>query len=66
VLAQIDAWRALLATDGRQFLREVLDGPVRFAADGKQYRFAGSTTTGQLIAALLGDSTLCGVPNGKR
>ncbi len=65
-LAKLEAWRALVATDGRQFLREVLDGPVRFAAEGNQYRFAGSTTTGQLIAGFLGDSYLSGVPNGIR
>jgi hypothetical protein len=27
------------AADGRQFLREALEGPVSFTPDGKQYRF---------------------------
>jgi hypothetical protein len=42
VLDLVTKWQALLSAnvaDGRQALREVLDGPIRFAPDGKQYRF---------------------------
>jgi hypothetical protein len=44
VLEQVQRWRALLTThvaDGRQPLREVLDGPLRFTPEGKTYRFEG-------------------------
>ena len=68
VLEKVDGWNRLLASrdtaDGRQALREVLDGPIRFVRDGRTYRFEGGTTTGERIAALLGLSTLCGVPSG--
>ena len=63
VLEQVSKWQALLTAnvaDGRQALREVLDGPIHFAPDGKQYRFSGHNTTGQFIAGLVGleNSTL--------
>ena len=69
VLEQVTKWQALLSAnvaDGRQALREVLDGPIRFAPDGKQYRFSGRDLTRQFIAGLVGveNSTLSGVPNG--
>jgi hypothetical protein len=66
VLEKLTGWRARLATDGRQVLREVLDGPLRFEPAGKEYRFDGKTTTGAVITSLIGDSTLFGVPNGIR
>jgi hypothetical protein len=64
VLAQVSSWRELLASNGRQFLREAVDGPIGFTPEGKQYRFGGKTVTGRLIGALIGDSTFFGVPKG--
>jgi hypothetical protein len=58
-----------LGIERRQFLREVLDGPIQFTPDGRQYRFAGEDTRGGLIAGLVGLSpgfTLSGVPTGNR
>lgn len=61
VLAQCARWRALLTEeieDGRQLLREVLDGPLKFTAGpGKQYRFSGNVMTGQLVAGLVSPKT---------
>jgi len=41
-----DRWRALLSSkhvqDGRQLLREVLAGPLRFVPEGRTYRFEGN------------------------
>ena len=64
VLAQVEHWRELLGSQSRQALREALDGPIEFVPEGKQYRFRGKTTTGQLITSLVISSTLSGVPNG--
>jgi site-specific DNA recombinase len=64
VLAQVATWRALVATNGRQLLREVLDGPLRFEREGKTYRFAGNVTTGRLIAGLIGIPPLMASPTG--
>ena len=66
VMERIAGWRTRLATDGRQVLREVLRGPLRFDPSGTQYQFEGGTRTGELITGLIGDSTLCGVPSGYR
>jgi hypothetical protein len=67
-MAQVETWRTLLTTsiaDGRQLLREVLDGPLRFAPEDQQYRFTGDVTTGPLVAGLVGlPPTLSGVPRG--
>ena len=46
VLAQMEKWRGLLKSDGRQLLREALDGPIRFTRDGSEYRFSGSLRMG--------------------
>ena len=66
VMEKIAGWRTRLATDGRQVLREVLHGPLRFDPSGAQYQFEGATRTGELITGLIGDSTLDGVPSGIR
>ena len=67
VLEQVTTWQALLTAnvaDARQALREVLDGPMQFAPDGKAYRFSGNDQRGKLVAGMVGleNSTLCGVP----
>jgi hypothetical protein len=51
-------WRTLLAThqvqDGRQLLREVLAGPLRFTPDGRTYRFEGEARVGAIVAQMAG------------
>ncbi len=52
VLEPVARWRDLLTThvaDGRQLLREVLDGPLMFTPNGKTYRFEGSADTEKLL-----------------
>ena len=64
-LAKVANWRGLegdLAAR-RHFLREVLDKPIYFRADGSAYRFVGVDRRGRLITDLVPGSTLCGVPN---
>ena len=59
VRERLDGWQALLATtrvaDGRQFLREALEGPLLFTPDGRTLRFEGSVRYEQLIAGAIGD-----------
>ena len=53
VREQLDDWRALLTTnvgDGRQLLREILVGPLRFTPEGKVYRFEGEAAVGRLLS----------------
>jgi site-specific DNA recombinase len=58
VLEQLNTWRALLATkhvqDGRQLLREALAGPLRFAPEGRTYRFEGDIALGGMLAQIAG------------
>jgi hypothetical protein len=57
VLAHVERWRALLTeqvADGRQLLREVLEGPLKFRPEGRSYRFEGTVRTGRLVAGLVG------------
>jgi hypothetical protein len=58
VQAQVAAWRALVGSavvsDGRQLLKEMLEGPLRFTPEGKTYRFVGPVATGRLIAGIVG------------
>ena len=56
-------WRSLLTRqtqDGRQLLREILDGPIRFMPDGKMYRFHGKAALGKLLAGVV--TNVSGVP----
>ena len=60
---KLAAWRSLLTRqtqDGRELLREILEGPIRFTPDGKMYRFHGKAALGKLLAGAA--SNLCGVP----
>jgi hypothetical protein len=53
VREKLATWRSLLtrqAQDGRQLLREILEGPIRFMPDGKMYRFHGKAALGKLLA----------------
>jgi site-specific DNA recombinase len=60
VRRHIDGWRALLTkhtSDGRQLLREVLAGPLRFTPEGRTYRFEGELAVGRLLAGKVGLTT---------
>lgn len=68
VREQVAAWRALLTTeinDGRELLRQVLAGPLRFtpAAD-KSYQFEGEAAIGRMLAGALGSATILASPAG--
>jgi hypothetical protein len=70
----IGGWRALLMDDeagghasGRQLLREVLAGPLRFTPDLRAYHFEGEAAVGRLLAGITATGTtadlqLCGAP----
>jgi hypothetical protein len=63
VRSKLAHWRGLLTRhtkDGRQLLREVLQGPIRFTPEGKMYRFNGKAALGRLLAGIA--SNVCGVP----
>jgi site-specific DNA recombinase len=67
VLKQVGRWRSLLTeqvADGRQLLREVLEGPLRFTAEGGAYRFEGDVATGRLVAGLVGVPPCVASPTG--
>jgi hypothetical protein len=60
VRQRIDGWRALLTkhtSEGRQLLREVLAGPLRFTPEGRTYRFEGELAVGRLLAGMAGLTT---------
>jgi hypothetical protein len=64
----VKGWHALLTKrveDGRQLLREVLAGPLRFTPDGKTYRFEGEAVIGQLVAGMVGLPTVLASPTGR-
>jgi hypothetical protein len=54
-------WQALLTTqieDGRELLRQVLAGPIRFTPDEKnRYRFEGEAQMGRLVAGTIVGAT---------
>ena len=63
----VKGWRALLTKrveDGRQLLREVLAGPLRFTADGKTYRFEGEAAIGRMLAGMVGVAPFVASPTG--
>jgi hypothetical protein len=67
VRAKLDDWRGLLTRkveDGRQLLREALVGPLRFTADGRQYRFAGEVPIERLLSGVVGVPTFVASPGG--
>ena len=67
VRKRIGQWRELLTTnieDGRQLLREVLAGPLRFTPEGRSYRFEGEATLGQIVAGIAGLPTVLASPTG--
>jgi len=53
VRGHLERWRTLLTTnveDGRQLLRRVLAGPVRFTPERRSYAFAGDVSIGRLLS----------------
>jgi site-specific DNA recombinase len=58
VRGRLTGWRMLLAdtsrgtAKGRQLLREVLAGPLRFTPDARTYRFEGEAAIGHLLAGI--------------
>ena len=67
VRERVGRWRQLLTTnieDGRQLLREVLAGPLRFTPEGRSYRFEGEATLGQIVAGIAGLPTVGTSPTG--
>lgn len=55
----LERWRALLTkhtADGRQLLREALAGPLRFAPEGRSYRFEGEIAVGRMLVGVAGFS----------
>jgi hypothetical protein len=63
----VDRWRALLTKrveDGRQLLREVLSGPLRFTPQRKTYRFEGDAAIGRMLAGVAGIATFLASPTG--
>lgn len=53
VMARLDRWRDLLLSDGRQLLREALDGPIQFEPCDEGYRFSGRLRMGTLFDGLI-------------
>jgi hypothetical protein len=52
---KLSSWRSLLTRnvqDGRELLRQVLAGPIRFTPEGRIYRFDGRARLGQLMAGV--------------
>ena len=65
--ARLRDWRALLTThtrEGRQLLREVLAGPLRFAPDERTYRFEGEAAIGRMLAGMAGVAPFVASPTG--
>ena len=65
VLMHVEKWRALLTRhvrDGRQLLREVLAGPLRFTPDGQSYRFEGEAAIGRVLSGIVGLPTFVASP----
>jgi hypothetical protein len=62
-------WRTLLTdnvSDGRQLLREFLEGAIQFMPEVRAYRFKATVATGRLVAGLAtqGVSTRGASPGG--
>jgi site-specific DNA recombinase len=66
---RLQRWRDLLSrsvADGRQFLREALDGPIRFTPNpaAKGYRFEGDVRLGELLTGLVSLAPFMASPAG--
>lgn len=64
---RLGRWRALLTThveDGRQLLREVLAGPLRFTPKGRSFVFEGEAVLGRLLSGIAGLPTFGTSPAG--
>lgn len=70
VREHLNRWRALLTGnvgDGRELLRQVLEGPIQFTPDPdeRQYHFKGDVELGRLFSGIAGLAPFFGVPNGR-
>jgi hypothetical protein len=61
-------WQGLLTgqdtQDGRELLRQALDGPIRFTPDNRRYQFTGEVAMGGLLSGIVGVSTFVASPRG--
>jgi hypothetical protein len=67
VRRHLENWRALLTkhvNDGRQLLREVLSGPLKFTPEGRTYRFGGEASFSRLLSGVAGVATFVVRPEG--
>ena len=67
VRQQLTAWRSLLTTnvaDGRQLLRQVLVGPLRFTPEDQTYRFEGEAAIGRLLTGVAELAPFLASPTG--
>ena len=67
VREKLAGWRGLLTRqtqDGRQLLRELLAGPLRFTPENRQYRFEGEVPIGRLLGGVVGASAFMASPGG--
>jgi site-specific DNA recombinase len=67
VRAKLADWRRLLTSsieDGRNLLRQVLGGPLRFVPEKKQYRFEGVAAIDRLLSGIAGLPTCVASPPG--
>jgi hypothetical protein len=67
---RLKEWRDRLLTRDvpttRQWLREVLIGPLKLTPEGKVYRFEGELAMGALLSGITGLPTVVASPRGNR
>jgi hypothetical protein len=69
VREKLTIWRSLLTAsveDGRQFLREALDGPIRFTPrpTEQEYQFEGEIGLGRLFSGVAALAKAMASPTG--
>ena len=67
VRQRLDNSRGLLTkhtADGRELLRRLLVGPIRFTPDGRRYQFEGKAAIGRLLTGLIDVRTFVASPEG--
>jgi len=63
----VNGWGALLTKrveDGRQLLREMLTGPLRFTPIKRSYQFEGKSAIGRIVVGMVGLPTVLASPTG--
>jgi hypothetical protein len=70
VRERLETWRSRLlgknVQDARQWLREVLTGPLRFSPEGNAYRVEGELALGALLVGIASLPTEMASPRGNR